>query len=77
MTQANVKKNVSADFNFDIKMISPKIIIDEYLLAEQVQNIDKPCYFLLDMGDWEMQNSVDQSTVELEQSESYYYKDKE
>ena len=26
------------------------------------------------MGDWEMKNTVDNSTVELEQSEKYYYK---
>jgi hypothetical protein len=27
------------------------------------------------MGDWEMKNTVDNSAVELEQSEEYYYKD--
>jgi hypothetical protein len=25
------------------------------------------------MGDWEIKNSVENSTVELEQSEKYYY----
>ena len=58
--------NISSDFEFKIEMISPKIIIDEFLLAEEVQDIKKPCYFLLDMGDWTMQNSVDPFEVELE-----------
>jgi hypothetical protein len=39
-------------------MISPKLIIDEYLLSEKVVNPVKPCYFLLDMGLWEISTSI-------------------
>lgn len=30
------KENIDSGFNFKIKMISPKIVIDEYLLFEKV-----------------------------------------
>ena len=33
-------------------MESPKLIIDEYLLAEHVIEHKKPFYFLIDLGNW-------------------------
>lgn len=46
-------------FKINIKAYSPKLIIDEYLLAEKVMNPEKPAYFLVDMGLWEAQNRVE------------------
>lgn len=47
-------------------MVSPKLILDEYLLAEKVVDTKKPCYFLIDMGNWRLVNSVTTSNIELE-----------
>jgi hypothetical protein len=53
-------------------MKSPKLIIDEYLLAEKVINPKRPCYFLIDMGNWTMNNSVGSQMVEVEPDSSVY-----
>lgn len=53
-------------------MKSPKIVIDEYLLAEEVQDVRRPCYFLVDMGEWHVNNSVITVNVELEPRSDVY-----
>jgi hypothetical protein len=53
-------------------MFSPKLIIDEYLLAEEVQDPKRPCYFLVDMGEWKVKNSVITVNVELEPKSSVF-----
>jgi hypothetical protein len=55
-------------------MLSPKLIIDEYLLAEQVQDANRPCYFLVDMGEWHVNNAITFVNVELEPSAEVYEK---
>lgn len=65
LNRENLKQSQAA-LSFRLNMKSPKLIIDEYLLAEKVVNPKKPCYFLIDMGNWTMNNSVGSQTVEVE-----------
>lgn len=44
--------------------LSPKLIIDEYLLAEKVLDHEKPAYFLVDMGRWTATNCVIRHLIE-------------
>lgn len=39
-------------------MVSPRLIIDEFLLSEKVVDLKKPCYFLFDMGHWQIDTSI-------------------
>ena len=59
---------------FNVK--SPKLIIDEYLLAEEVQDAVRPCYFLIDMGNWRVSNGVVTVNIEVEPP-AWIYKESE
>lgn len=39
-------------------MVSPRLIIDEFLLSEKVVDLKRPCYFMLDMGHWQIDTSI-------------------
>ena len=41
-----------------VRITSPKIIFDEYLLGEKVMDSNLPALFLLNMGKWEFKNKV-------------------
>lgn len=42
--QEETSKTLQANFMFQCEAISPKIIIDEYLMAERVVNPNQPIY---------------------------------
>ena len=44
--------------------LSPKLILDEYLLAEKVLDPKNPAYLLIDMGRWTATNCIIRSLVE-------------
>jgi len=46
------ENNSEATPNINIEMESPKLIIDEYLLAERVIEHKKPFFFMIDLGTW-------------------------
>ena len=39
-------------------MVSPRLIIDEFLLSEKVVDTKRPCYFMLDMGEWQITTTI-------------------
>ena len=41
------------------------LIIDEFLLAEKVVDLDCPCFFLIDMGSLEADTKLIESNVEI------------
>jgi hypothetical protein len=47
-----------------VRITSPKIIFDEYLLGEKVMDSNLPALFLLNMGKWEFTNKVYLMNVE-------------
>ena len=51
-------------FRFTMTALSPKLIVDEYLLAEKVLDPAKPAYFLVDMGRWTASNCVIRNLIE-------------
>lgn len=63
-------RNNSLKLSFNVK--SPKLIIDEYLLAEEVQDAARPCYFLIDMGNWRVSNGVVTVNIEVEPPAEVY-----
>jgi hypothetical protein len=53
-----------SSLDLSVKIESPSIIIDEYLLGEPVLNPKMPCYFLIDMGKWSFKNHIYEADVE-------------
>lgn len=47
-----------------VKIKSPKIIFDEFLLGDRVLDSDLPALFYLNMGSWEFLNKVYPQNVE-------------
>ena len=47
-----------------IKIKSPKVIFDEFLLGDRVLDSDLPALFYLNMGSWEFSNKVYMQSVE-------------
>jgi hypothetical protein len=58
----NKTKNAAKQFQkynkITLDIESPKVIVDEYLLAEKVLNRNRPMFFLFDMGSWKASNST-------------------
>ena len=50
--------------NINIKIKSPKIIFDEFLLGDRVLDSNLPALFYLNMGSWEFINKVYPQNVE-------------
>lgn len=55
---------ITTGTDIDIKIKSPKIIFDEFLLGDRVLDPYLPALFLLNMGSWEFTNKVYQQNVE-------------
>ena len=53
---------VGTDINIKIK--SPKIIFDEFLLGDRILDSDLPALFYLNMGSWEFLNKVYPQNIE-------------
>ena len=53
-----------SSLDISVKIESPSIIIDEYLLGEPILNPKMPCYFLIDMGKWSFKNQIVEADVE-------------
>ena len=54
-----------------VKIESPKIIFDEYLLGDRVLDKNLPALFFLNMGSWEFINKVYYQKVEKHTEFSY------
>ena len=67
------KKEVKEKFSFKCKAISPKIMIDEYLLGEPVANPEMLAYFEIDMGSFEADTSFTNPTIEFVPSDTLDY----
>ena len=64
MHKQETSKSLKEKFVFKCKAISPKIMIDEYLLAEPVINPDRLAYFAIDMGLFEADTNFTNPKIE-------------
>lgn len=66
MKQAKLQKSGKPmqTLYLNMKIASPKVILDEYLLSERVQDPQRPFYLLLDMGSWFLMNEITDQSVE-------------
>jgi len=58
LKKIKIRKTPDLSTSISINMVSPRLIIDEFLLSEKVVDLKRPCYFMLDMGHWQIDTSI-------------------
>jgi hypothetical protein len=73
MHKQETSKSLKEKFAFKCRALSPKIMIDEYLLGEPVINPERLAYFEIDMGSFEADTNFTNPKIESVPFDTFDY----